>query len=617
MSALTARERRRRRLKAWREAFRSHLAHADAIVGLSILAVLAGLITGALIIAFRLVTERGLVWIGVLDRVEDFEGLAWQWRLCLPIAGGLAIGLAMNALPPSARQVGPVHVMARLAKQGGRMPWLNAVVQFVGGALAILAGHSVGREGPVIHLGAASASLLGQSLRLPNNSIRTLVACGVAASIAASFNTPIAGVVFAMEVVMFEYTLVGFAPVMLAAISATSISRIVFGSAPAFSVPTFQLVSLLELPWVMMLGLAVSVAAAAFVAGIGLVERLGRPLPPWSRATLAGAIVGACALVAPQVMGLGYDTVQAAMLGAPGLTLLVLIVVAKLVATVACAGLGVPGGIIGPMVVIGAAAGGAMGIVGEMLVPGAGAPHAFYATLGVAAMMAACLHAPLAALMAILELTGNVNTLLPGMAAVITAFLTARVVFRRKPIFIALLAARGIEYRVDPVALALDRTGVRAVMSQRYVVVEAGTSPQALARALQAMPEWIVVAENREVRGVLPRRMLGEDEALALAAQAARAAPVAPDAPDAPGAPDASAEGAAPGPAPAAAVGLPETLPPFTTVYLHSTLGEALAGLDARGIDIVVVADSPTPRVHELHGVLSRRQIEGSVRYRA
>ncbi|MGE0311981.1 MAG: chloride channel protein [Lautropia sp.] len=597
----TARERRRRRLKAWRETFRSRLAHADAIVGLSILAVIAGLVTGALIIVFRLVTERGLVWIGVLDRVEGFEALAWPWRLCLPIAGGLAIGLLVQALPLSARQVGPVHVMARLAKQGGRLPWINAVVQFVGGALSILSGHSVGREGPVIHLGAASASLLGQALRLPNNSIRTLVACGVAASIAASFNTPIAGVVFAMEVVMFEYTLVGFAPVILAAVSATSISRIVFGSAPAFSVPTFQLSSLLELPWVLMLGFAVSLLAAAYVHGIAFVDRLSQPMPPWIRTTLAGAVVGCCALIAPEVMGLGYDTVQAAMLGGLGLAALGLIVAAKLVATVACGGLGLPGGLIGPMVVIGAAAGGALGIVGQALVPDASAPPAFYATLGVVAMMGACLQAPLAALMAILELTGNPNTILPGMAAVMTAFLVSRVALRQKPIFITMLAARGIEYRVDPVALALDRTGVRAVMSQRYAVVDAGTAPEALATVLRASPEWIVVVENRIVRGVLPRQMLGGEDALAPRTRIL---------------PDPAAAGGTPAGGDPPAVALPATLPPFATVYLHSTLGEALAALDERGIDIVVVADAPAPQVHQLHGVLSRRQIEGSVRYR-
>ncbi len=605
--ATTARERRRVRLKAWREAFRSRLAHADSIVGLSALALLAGLLTGALIIVFRLVTERALVWAGILDRVENYEGLDWAWRLGLPIGGGLAIGMLMQLLPVAARQVGPVHVMAGLAKQGGRLPWQNAIAQFVGGTLSILSGHSVGREGPVIHVGAATASLLGQWLRLPNNSIRTLVACGVAGSIAASFNTPIAGVVFAMEVVMFEYTLTGFAPVIIAAVSATSISRMAFGSAPAFSVPTFHLASLLELPWVILLGLIVGVFAATYVHGIVFIDRRSRGFPLWVRTTLAGTIVGACAIPVPEVMGLGYDTVQAAMTGDLALTLLAMIVLAKLVATIACGGLGLPGGLIGPMVVIGASIGGALGIIGQMLVPDASAPPAFYATLGVAAMMGACLQAPLAALMAILELTANSNTILPGMAAVITAFLTSRVVFRQKPIFVALLAERGIEYQVDPVALGLERIGVRAVMSQRYVVVRIDTAPEEIARMLRPSHEWVIVVEGREIRGVVPRKMLGSINDSKASEKVDSTSSVSDD-------PVAAANPAPEPPEPA--IALPDKLLLFTPVLPHATLGEALAGLDRDGLDIALIADSPTPRIDQLRGVLSRRQIESSVRYR-
>src|SRR5690606_17629258 len=155
----------------------------------------------------------------------------------------------------------------------------------------------------------------------------TLVACGVAASISASFNTPMAGVVFAMEVVMFEYTLTGFAPVILAAVGAAAMSRVVYGPDPAFAVPGFQLVSLLELPWVVLLGLVVGGMAAAYVYGIGLLGRRSAGWPLWLRMTAGGAFTGACALAAPEVMGLGYDTVELAMLGQIGLASLLLITV--------------------------------------------------------------------------------------------------------------------------------------------------------------------------------------------------------------------------------------------------------------------------------------------------
>ncbi len=565
------------------ERFRLRLAHTDALVGACLLAVLAGLLTGVVIVAFRLITESSLVWIGLLPGIERFEALGWEWRIGLATGGGLLIGLLFQMVPAAARQVGPVHVMARLASHGGRMPWANAVLQFVGGAISIIAGHSVGREGPVIHVGAASASLLGQWMRVPNNSIRTLVACGVAASIAASFNTPIAGVVFAMEVVMFEYTLSGFAPVILAAVSATSVSRLVFGPDPAFAVPTVRLESLLELPWVVLVGLVIGCFAAAYVRGIGLVERRTAHAPLWLRTTAAGVVTGLCALAAPEVMGLGYDTVQMAMLGQIGLASLILIAVLKLAATVACGGLGLPGGMIGPMVVIGATVGGALGIVGHALMPGSSAAPAFYAMLGVAAMMAASLQAPLAGLMAMLELTGNPNTLLPGMVAVITAFLVSRVVFRQEPLFVSILHLRGIDHQIRPVRQALERTGVAAVMSRRYAVIDAdGTAPE-LQRLLAGSPEWVVVADGHDIRAVWPA------DALASHAAAGADAAIAPSfsTPDA---------------------------PRFATVQLHATLGEALALMDQAGADVALVTTATIVQRHSLYGVVSRRQIESGVR---
>ncbi len=217
---------------------REHLAHAEALFPLALVGLISGLVTGGVIIAFRWITENAQLALTPVAGPEAFEWLSWPYRLGLPIAGGLLIGVIFQRASLGSRQVGVVHVMEQLAYHSGRMPWKNAALQFFGGALSIMSGHSVGREGPVIHVGAASSSLLGQWLGFPNNSIRVLVACGVAASIAASFNTPIAGVIFAMEVVLMEYTLAGFTPVILAAVAATSLTRVVYGSAPAFDIPS-------------------------------------------------------------------------------------------------------------------------------------------------------------------------------------------------------------------------------------------------------------------------------------------------------------------------------------------------------------------------------------------
>ena len=183
---------------------RRQFGNSDALPQLVALAIVSGVLTALVILAFRLLIDYPLtLWLG---DAEAFESLGYVQRASLPLAGAFAIGLALSFFSSDRRRVGVPHVMACLSERRGRLPASNAAVQFLGGAAALLSGQSGGREGPAIHLGAAAASLLGQWLRLPNDGMRTLVACGTAAALASSFNTPIAGVIFAMEVVMMEYT---------------------------------------------------------------------------------------------------------------------------------------------------------------------------------------------------------------------------------------------------------------------------------------------------------------------------------------------------------------------------------------------------------------------------
>jgi len=235
-------------------------------------------------------------------------------RFGLPAIGGLVIGLIFQYLSHTGGvQVGVVHVLERLSYYQGHLPFRNSILQFFGAAISIISGHSVGREGPSIHLGSASGSLLGQWLHLPNNSIQTLVACGAAAGIAASFNTPLAGVIFSMEVIMMEYTISGFTPVILSAVSATAVTRFVFGAGSAFSLPSLQLASLFELPYLLIMGLVIGTLAAAFISSLKWFTEVSKEIAIWKRMTLAGILTGLCALVVPEIMGIGYDTVNQAM----------------------------------------------------------------------------------------------------------------------------------------------------------------------------------------------------------------------------------------------------------------------------------------------------------------
>ena len=471
------------------------MAYVDALPQLALLGIVSGLLSGLVIILFRWTVEIGAVTLFPMENSEGFESLAPQWRLIIAIAGGLIVGLLLHFVSFSARQVGVIHVIERLNLHQGYLPFRNAAVQFVSAVLSIVCGHSVGREGPNIHLGATSGSLLGRKLGLPNNSVRTLVGCGVAAAIAAGFNTPLAGVIFAMEVVLMEYTIVGFVPIILAAVSATALTRVVFGEGVHFFVYAYQWSTLNEFFYVLGLGIVVGIVAAAFIRLTVWISSVSQNTPIWLRLLVAGVVVGLVAVPIPQVMGIGYDTVNAALLGEMALATLALIVVGKFLATSVCIGLGSPGGLIGPSLFIGAAAGGALGwltidIFDAQISSGA------YAMLGMGAMMAATLQAPLAALLALLELTANPNLIMPGMTAVVSAVLVTRVIFRCPSIYQLLMQNRGLHYRDDPVTQALRRISVARVMHRNLVEAPRQISRTVVMDTLRKDPHWIVVRDQ-------------------------------------------------------------------------------------------------------------------------
>ncbi|WP_455217130.1 chloride channel protein [Kaarinaea lacus] len=486
------------------ERFRSRLASVDALPQLAILGLVSGLLAGAVIVVFRLLIENIQTGFLPAGDVENYEALSATTRFMLPAIGGLVIGIVFQLMSHTGSvQVGIVHVLERLSYNQGHLPLRNFILQFVGAGLSIISGHSVGREGPGVHLGAASGSLLGQRLNLPNNSIQILVACGAAASIAASFNTPLAGVIFAMEVIMMEYTIAGFTPVILSAVSATALTRLVFGAEPAFTLPTLQLNSLLELPYLLVMGLVVGALAAIFTSSLKWTTEISRNMAIWQRMSLAGIITGLIALLVPEVMGIGYDTVNQALLGQVGMGLLILIILFKLAATTIGLGLGLPGGLIGPTLVIGAAVGGVLGLLADLLYPGQVASSGFYAMLGMGAMMGATLQAPLAALVALLELTANPNIILPGMLVIIASGITSSHLFRTQSVFLTLSKARGLDYRSNPVAQSLRRIGVASVMEVSFVETENRINVDGATSILSNTPHWIVVRQDNNPAALL------------------------------------------------------------------------------------------------------------------
>ena len=479
------------------ERARLRLAGMDALLLLALLGLLVGVLAGGVILLFRLYTDAAiLLWFGQQVRDQDFESLPWQLRLALPVIGGLVIGVVLHWLPRHVRAVGVGHVLERLSEHQGHMPIKNALVQFFAGGLVLACGMPVGREGPAIHLGSAVSSVTGQYLRLPNNSLRILVGCGSAAAIAACFNTPLAGVIFALEVVMMEYTVATFVPIILSAVVSTLMARLAFGNYVAYEVPALDLISMWEIPAIVLLGLLAGLWSSGFIAATTRVATFTKPWPLWTRPAIAGIVIGLLALIVPEIMGTGYDTVTASFHSSLPWTILLFALVGKTIATTLCSGLSVPGGAIGPSLFIGAMLGGLVGTAVTALLPEPHSGAGLYAMLGLAALMSATLQAPLAALMALLELTGNPNIILPGMLTVVIANLVVSHGFKQRSIIHTLLAIRGVDVRVSPLRELLRRAAVGTVMDTSFVLVNRDLSRHDAEILLRGEPRWLLVRDN-------------------------------------------------------------------------------------------------------------------------
>jgi CIC family chloride channel protein len=497
-------------IHVWLNRFRLNLANNDSLIQFSILGVLAGLSTALVSLGFRFLIEwPPTLWLPNRDS-EGYESLPVWAHFALPLGGAIIIGLVLRNFSKENLRTGVPHVITHLHAHDGHMPMKNALIQFFGGAFAIITGQSAGREGPAIHLGAAASSFLGQKLKLPNNSIRILVGCGTAAAIAASFNTPIAGVIIAMEVVMMEYSIAGFTPVILSALTATTVTRAVYGSQATFIVPTAQMASLWELPYIALLGLLIGGCAAMFIMvlkmGISLSER-----PILQRMALAGLVTGCCALIAPQIMGTGYDSVNAMLSGDIALVVMAAMIGTKLIASAFSCGLGMPIGIIGPCLYIGACIGGVMAAMGSSIFPELATGGSFYVMIGMGAMMGAVLNAPLAALMTVLELTQNPTIIFPAMLAISIASITNSEIFKQRSAHQTVIQHLKLFLPTDPVSLGLQRSSVATLM-QRNIHMTKGSVSSEDAKILLTKPHhaYVITADDGLDMRLIYRADLGE-----------------------------------------------------------------------------------------------------------
>jgi chloride channel protein, CIC family len=455
--------------QAWRR-----VAHNDQLL-LFCLAVVVGFAAGYGALAFRLLTAAFQVaFLG--DGHEHVATIAaalpWWWLLAAPTAGGLLIGLLTIFVLPGRQPQGVAEVMEAAALKSGRMSLNEGLAAACVSAASIGCGASVGREGPIVHLGATLASAVARRLQLSAALARTLLGCGVAAAIASAFNAPIAGVFFALEVVVGHYGLGAFSPVVISSVIGTVITRVHIGPDAAFTLPPQQVVSFLEIPAFVLLGLVGALAAIALLRSIALVEashdRLGTPR--WLRPALAGGATGLLALELPEVLGVGYEATDLALRNSYDLQLAILLALAKATATALCLGSGFGGGMFSPSLVLGAMVGSAYGIVAHSALPELGSAASVYALAGMGAVAACTLGAPISTVIMIFELTADYGVTFAVMIAVAVASVFCRQLHWHS-YFTWQLARRGLDLQTRRDRQLLRATRLAEVMRREVVTV--------------------------------------------------------------------------------------------------------------------------------------------------
>ncbi len=500
-------------------------------------------VLGGLALAVGLLSGIGVWLFKALIALVHTAAFGWlggalqplgPWTIALlPVLGGLVVGLLMHVFVGEERHHGVAGVIEAVALAGGRLRFWRIPAKTVAAALAIGAGASVGPEDPSVQIGANIGSLAGQTLRLSDERVRALVAAGAAGGIAAAFNAPIAGVFFALEIVLGELSGAALSVVVLAAVIAAVFTQAVAGPQPAFAVRAYGLGSPWELPLYLGLGLVAGPVAALYIRALYAAQdafHALRGLPRWLRPALAGLAVGAVGAVLPQIMGVGYPTIEAVLGGeALALGLLVALLAAKLVLTAVSVGGGFPGGVFAPALFLGATLGAAYGAAIGMLMPAVDIAPGAFALVGMAAVLAGTVHAPLTAILLLFEMTNDYRIILPVMFAVVVSLLVSQRL-QRDSVYALGLARKGVRLERGRDVEVLQAITVGEVMRPDPPVLhETGTLAEAAAQLLQGRAHGLPVVDSAgRLAGILTvqdvDRVLGtpSDEALTVGAVCTR-----------------------------------------------------------------------------------------------
>jgi CIC family chloride channel protein len=475
---------------------------------MAILGIIVGLAGGFGAIGFRyLIGLFQSISYGSADELLCLVStIPWHLRIGIPALGGLVVGPIVYFLAREAKGHGVPEVMESVAMKYGIIRKRVVLIKTLVSAICIGTGGSVGREGPIVQIGSAVGSTLGQMLKVSANRMKTLVGCGAAAGIAATFNAPIAGSMFALEIILGEFGAATFSPVIISAVTATAVSRHFLGNTPAFVVPAYQLVSALEFPLYAIMGLFCALVGVAFTVVLYRGEDLFDSLkfPEYLKAVLGGLILGAMGLVFPQILGIGYGAINLALMQNLSWWLMFLLVIAKILATTITIGSGGSGGIFAPSLFIGSMAGGFFGGVVHHLFPAVTAPPGAYSIVGMGAVVAATTHGPLSAILILFEMTGDYKIILPLMiTCIISRLIAGRL--SKESIYTFKLIRRGVDIRAGREVNVLKSIPVKDVMNPQVETIPENLKLKEFADKLSKSKynSFPVVNDKNQLAGVL------------------------------------------------------------------------------------------------------------------
>ena len=416
-----------------------------------LMAMAVGLLGGYGAVGFRwliLFVQDTLFGNGGEGFLEYLLTLPWYAKLYPPIIGGLLVGPIVYFFAREAKGHGVPEVMESVALKGGVIRKRIVVIKSLASAICIGSGGSVGREGPIVQIGSAIGSTFGQIMGVSVDRMRTLVGCGAAAGIAATFNAPIAGVMFAMEIILGEFGIATFSPIVVSSVMATVISRAYLGNYPAFVVPHYTLVSISEIPLYMILGIIAGLIGVFFTTLLYKSEDLfdAWKIPEYTKAAIGGLMIGTIGIFFPHIFGVGYDAIGLALLEKLPWIIILALVFIKILATSLTIGSGGSGGIFAPSLFVGSMTGGAFGYLVHTLLPATTATAGAYSLVGMGAVVAATTHGPITAILILFEMTGDYKIILPLMLSCIIASILASQI-KRESIYTTKLIRRGTDIR--------------------------------------------------------------------------------------------------------------------------------------------------------------------------